>query len=630
MVFRIFFRVLLCIMLWPQTVLAGEPLHLVAAQVLRIDGRGYTPAPYALAPGTPAGDWTTVDLPYAPRTQYTTQGLPDEGQAPTRTSWFRVTVPDRAITPPRYLYIARWKTDGQIAVYGDGKLLYQSHANLQWNGSNHPLFVALDSTADAKPVREVVIRLQHLQGIGGALSTLWVGNHSDLAWRYMTREWLQAQFPQMCSAAFLALGIFAFFVWFSRRGETLYLLFFLMSVVAFVRTFHLYVGLERLPISDEWFGWLTVNSAFWLLAIFHLFLIQLHHRRQTWLTNLAMGVAICSSLITLPLPGMPDATLVAPLTYVALLLLGNTTFAWGLFNAWRSRSKNAMLLAGWSLLCMQFGIHDWMLQNNFIDIEGSFLSGYANIGAFILFTYVMFRRYLAALSEVEQVNASLAIRLQAREEELTQSHQRLREIEQRQTLTQERQRLMQDMHDGLGSSLVSALRVVEHGRLDEADVAQVLKGCIDDLKLAIDSMESVEADVLLLLATLRFRLGPRLESSGIALRWDVKTVPPLPWLNPKNALHILRILQEAFTNIIKHTHASEIRLTTHAEDECVVITVADNGGGFDLEKALHGPGKGLSNQQNRARSIGARVDWVSSPAGTRLSLHLPLKQGALP
>jgi len=271
-----------------------------------------------------------------------------------------------------------------------------------------------------------------------------------------------------------------------------------------------------------------------------------------------------------------------------------------------------------------------MLQNNYIDIEGSFLGGYANIGVFILFTYVMFSRYLAALSEVEQVNANLEIRLQAREEELTQSHQRLREIEQCQTLTQERQRLMQDMHDGLGSSLVSALRVVEHGRLDEADVAQVLKGCIDDLKLAIDSMESVEADVLLLLATLRFRLGPRLESSGIALRWEVKNVPPLPWLNPKNALHILRILQEAFTNIIKHTHASEIRLTTCAEGECILITVADNGGGFDLEKTRHGKGKGLANQQNRAQSIGARVDWASSPAGTCLSLHLPLKQSTLP
>jgi signal transduction histidine kinase len=210
--------------------------------------------------------------------------------------------------------------------------------------------------------------------------------------------------------------------------------------------------------------------------------------------------------------------------------------------------------------------------------------------------------------------------------ELADSHARLREIEQRQTLAQERQRLMQDMHDGLGSSLVSALRAVEHGRLDEVEVAQVLKGCIDDLKLAIDSKESVEADVLLLLATLRFRLGPRLESSGIALRWDVKNVHPLQWLDPKNALHILRILQEAFTNIIKHTHANEIRVATRVDHGWVTITVADNGSGFVFEVALQGGGgKGLSNQLNRAESIGAELLWNSSPAGTCLTLRLPLK-----
>lgn len=211
--------------------------------------------------------------------------------------------------------------------------------------------------------------------------------------------------------------------------------------------------------------------------------------------------------------------------------------------------------------------------------------------------------------------------------ELADSHARLREIEQHQTLAQERQRLMQDMHDGLGSSLVSALRVVEHGRLDETEVAQVLKGCIDDLKLAIDSMEPVEADLLLLLATLRFRLGPRLASSGIALRWDVKNVPPLEWLDPKNALHILRILQEAFTNIIKHTHANEIRVATRVDQDWVAVTMTDNGSGFVVEDALQrSGGKGLSNQLKRAESIGAELLWNSSPVGTCLTLRLPLQR----
>lgn len=231
-----------------------------------------------------------------------------------------------------------------------------------------------------------------------------------------------------------------------------------------------------------------------------------------------------------------------------------------------------------------------------------------------------------ATEDVQRANVSLEQRLQEREEKLTASHQRLREIEHRQTLSEERQRLMQDIHDGLGSSLTSALRVVEHGKLNEAEVAQVLKSCIDDLKLAIDSMEPVDADLLLLLATLRFRLGPRLESTGIDLRWEVKDVPKLEWLAPKTALHILRILQEAFTNVIKHTHATEIHVATGVEGDHVVVKVSDNGHGFSFDSTLKGDGKGLSNQKRRAEAIGAEVGWDSNNAGTCFTLRVPIHQ----
>jgi signal transduction histidine kinase len=231
-----------------------------------------------------------------------------------------------------------------------------------------------------------------------------------------------------------------------------------------------------------------------------------------------------------------------------------------------------------------------------------------------------------ATEYVEQANAGLAQRLSAREAELTAVHERLREAEHRQTLIQERQRLMQDMHDGMGSSLSSALRIVERGKLDEAAVAEVLKGCIDDLKLAIDSMEPVDADLLLLLATLRFRLGPRLESTGIALRWGVRDIPALDWLDPRNSLHILRILQEAITNIIKHANASEVRLATATEADGVTVTITDNGTGFDLKTALGSGGKGLSNQLRRAHAIGAEIRWTSDRSGTRMTLWLPIQR----
>lgn len=623
----------------------AAPAHLTGAEVRTVPTTGFSPPPYRLAgdghgamegmegEAGEAGEagatpWTPTELPRAPLPHHALGGLPDPGQAPTQITWYRLTLPPLPPGPePYHLYIPRWKTDGTIAVYGDGRLLYQSHANLQWNGSNRPLWIALNDQADRPAPRALVIRLQHLRGIGGALSSLWVGTWGQIGWRYLLRDWLQATLPFFSSAAFLSLGLFSLGVWLpSRRkgGEDrLYLLFFLVSAAAYLRTLHAYLGLERLPLSDEWFGWITVNSTFWLFTCTHLFLEALHRHPLPRLTRLALGVSGAVSLATLPLPGLPDATLVAPFVYGALLLLGATLFGINLWHAWQSKVRYGVWLAGWSLLSLHFGIADWMLQNNLISIEGMFLGPYANVGAFFLFTYALYRTYLDARTRLERANEHLEARLAEREAELLENHRRLREIEQRELLHQERERMMQDIHDGLGSSLLSALRVVEQGRADETQIAQVLRSCIDDMKLTIDSMEPVEADLLLLLATLRFRLAPRLQASGIHLRWQVQDLPPLPWLDQRGALHILRILQEAFTNIIKHTDAREIQVTTTCQDDRVAVSITDNGQGFDLAQAAQGPGRGLNNQRRRARELGGEITWTRPPKGCCLTLWLP-------
>ena len=100
----------------------------------------------------------------------------------------------------------------------------------------------------------------------------------------------------------------------------------------------------------------------------------------------------------------------------------------------------------------------------------------------------------------------------------------------------------------------------------------------------------------------------------------------LDWLNPRNALHILRILQEAFTNTLKHTRATQIRVMTGAEDGYVNVLIADNGGGFSADEAVADCGKGLANQQRRAQAIGAQIVLHSSAAGTVLTLRLPEKR----
>ncbi|NYT40321.1 sensor histidine kinase [Sphingomonas sp. R-74633] len=602
-------------------------IHLARAQLLVQYTQDYPPPSRTQDWQALAGQWREVELPHAPRPNMLPGGG-DAGLLPTQTSWYHFTL-DPAQEAPHgaYLYIPRWKTDGELAIYVDGRLFWQTHANLQWNGSNRPLWIPLEEAAESKPPRDLLIRIRHVRGIGGALSTLWLGDYRQLAAAYYTRAFFQAELPYISSAMFLATGVFAFLIWLRRRSETLYLLYALMTLVTFLRVMHAYMGADRLPVSDAWFGWVTVNSVGWAVLVTHLFLTAVHHHHARWLTAIIAIMCLGFGGITLPLlKGAPDATIVSPLMYITMVSVGAVTYVLHIVWSRRVGSAEGAGLAICGLLTFALGGRDMLLQNNIINIESLFISFYAQIALIIVFCQIMLSRYLKAMKAVADSNVVLASRLAERESELNASHLKLREIERREVLLQERQRLMQDMHDGLGSSLVSTLRMVEHGHIDEADIAQLLKGCIDDLKLTIDSMEPVETDLLLLLGTLRFRLQPRLESTGIRLRWEVRDVPPLAWLDQRHSLHVLRILQEAFTNVIKHAGASEITVTTGVRDGQVCVGVADNGRGFDT--AAEAAGRGLGNQARRAEVIGGSVLLESGADGTRFTLLLPIEGAA--
>jgi signal transduction histidine kinase len=615
------------LLLWtglcPQGAQAHEPLHITRADLLSTTSAHASLPPYEVRSTDLKGEWQPVTLPHVlAHSPASTNGK----EASVVVNWYRLQLPDLSASAGlHYLYIPRWKTNGRIAVYGDQRMLYQSHANLFWNGWNIPLWISLDETADATGPREILVRIEHPLGSSADLSTVWVGDEAHLNWRYHLRYLLQARLPYTASLALFAAGTLSLLVWFMKRGEALHLLFFLAAATSNLRTLQYIVGENPLFSSYEWFTWLTVNSLFWLITVLHFLLNQLHQRPTQGMDRIVIFLAAGLGLVTLPLFAiLPSDYLESPLAFGMLMLVGITVAGVGFYKSNQVRSLDGKLLSAWCLVGLLFWLNDWLLQRNYLSMEGLYLGPYTNLVVFFLFINVMRRRYLGAMNEVRQFNANLSHRLQEREAELLFVYAEQREAAHRQTLISERQRMMQDMHDGMGSSLRTALLAVEGGQLNTVMVADVLKDCIDDLKLAIDAMEPVQADLLLLLATLRFRLGPRLEAAGIALHWEVENVPDLDWLDPRNALHILRILQEAITNIIKHTHATEIRVTTAVQGDAVVVTLTDNGQGFDVAKGLANPGKGLNNQLRRAEAIGAEIHWDASPAGVCVSLRLPI------
>ncbi|MDP2745615.1 ATP-binding protein [Pseudomonas sp.] len=610
----------------PAATATESPLHITTAHILNIPAQDFSAPPQVINERVLPDNWATVDLPHAlTRQLIPSSALHEHKRTATIETWYRLQLPASASETQKQLYIPRWKTDGNLAIYADGQLIYMSSGGVYWNGWNIPLSIPLNATANTPSPSTILLRIQRPSDSGGGISSIWVQESSSLNWRYRLRYLLQVQLPYTSSVVFLAVGLFSFFVWCRLRSEHSYLLFFFISIASFIRTLHYYVGERELPIAESWFSWLTINSLFWMVLVTHFFLQSLHHRPSRWLSALVILVTFVAGVLTLPmLSGLLNAYALSPLIYFALIITGSLVAGFGAYKSKQENCNDGLLLSGWAIAGMLLGCHDWLLQNNYLSIESIYLGPYSNIGAFLIVMSIIFRRFLKANENVKSTNASLAFRLQEREDELKNSHQRLRVIEHRQTLSNERQRLMQDMHDGMGSSLIIALLEAEKGHLDASSLTDVLKNCIEDLKLTIDSMEPVEADLLLLMATLRFRLTPRLESAGIRLRWDIQNVPALDWLDPRNALHILRILQETFSNIIKHTNATEIRITTSSDATHIRVIIIDNGQGFSAEQSVLFNGKGLKNQQRRAASIGAEVLWHSTTTGVTVTLTLPI------
>ncbi len=608
---------------------APQAQHITQARVFSDIAERFTPPPAHIdTQALERAGWQTVALPYLWERQVIPQG--HNNALPVRTTWLQVDLAPHARDPRgTWLYLPRWQTVGQIAVYGDGALLYRSQADRVWNGFNHPLRIALDDEGMGPMPARLTIRIDSQASAGGALSSLWTGPATalDPAWRWRTL--LQTRVPEVASVVLLALGLFAFLVWLRRPGERLYLLFVLFAVLSALRNMHFHMGLEPLPMPSDWFGWITVNTVHAILVTWYLFVRALVPRLPRWPVQALLVLLAVSCVATLPvLQVLPGMDTLAPLLY-ALVIMGSVPaillMAW---SAMRHGGAEGRLAAGVALLDLPVAVHDWMMQNYLLGPEGMYLWPVVMLARLVVFVFIIVRRYVQATRQVEATNARLAQQLAARERELAHSHERLRAVQHRQTLQQERQRLMQDIHDGLGSQLMSALKVTEQGQLGQAGMSTLLRECIDDLKLTVDSLEPVEADLVLLLATLRYRLGPRLQGAGLRLRWDVQPVPPLDWLDPRAGLHVLRILQEGISNVMQHAHATELRLSTGMESGGIVVALADDGKPFLPREG--GAGKGLSNMQRRARALGARVQWTPLATGTRFTLWLPLRQATRP
>lgn len=270
-------------------------------------------------------------------------------------------------------------------------------------------------------------------------------------------------------------------------------------------------------------------------------------------------------------------------------------------------------LTGW------FGLHDVAITLGLID-RPFLLSYYVRPLVLLAVMVVLMRRLATSLNGLDAANETLRHRLAEREDELSRLHEKERRRAAQAAREQERERLMQDLHDGLSGHLVSIIALSEREGSDPATIERAAREALNDLRLVINSLDIGDRDLPLALAGFRERLVPQLRRLGVDFSWSMEGLPDVSGVTPGNALSVLRILQEAVTNAIKHGPATRIALLgTRGEDGDALIIVDNDGTGAPEE----GTGHGLHNMRRRAAQLGAKVLLQRQEGGMRLVLSLP-------
>ncbi len=319
--------------------------------------------------------------------------------------------------------------------------------------------------------------------------------------------------------------------------------------------------------------------------------------------------------------------------YSALYFL-TSEFMW--LDFFENLTKQMLLVIG--LIFIFYGIRKkdllmrYMVAGNFVLIAGSILSflqikfsfQFTSNRAFSFFNEALFYYELGIVGELAFFLAGLAYK--NRNETIRQTKEGERkELEKQMAVLaaqqDERERISADMHDELGSG-VTAIRLMseivktkmKESTLPEIDkISHSANDLITKMNTIIWTMSSSNDTVENLVTYIRTYAVEFFENTNIECRFNMPDSFQKIELSGERRRNIFLAVKEAMNNVLKHAKATEVRIDIQVKDK-LIITIADNGLGIDMEK-IRRFGNGLKNMQSRLENINGRFN-IQNDQGT--------------
>ncbi len=486
---------------------------------------------------------------------------------------------------------------------------------------NEPLVFNFSSKLLQQGQNQIDIRVKAAFWQQGLLDQFYIAPMAQLQSAYFWKYFIRVDLIRWITISMFIMSLVVFSFWIARPQDTIYGLFTLELI--FWATHNLNLLVSNIPVSTRIWEAMVMSTLGWTVVA----MIFFNHRYVSYKNPLLEKFILAFSILGLAIFFLPDVASVLHIGYkvwdVFVLIFGCYAVLFLIKAYLRKPDQDIYLMIFVGIPILAFGLHDILVINHYIDQRDGLIMQYSLVVAVLLFSWFLIRRFVQAVNKAETLAATLEQRVQDKQNVLKLQYEQLQDLEKQQVLSGERERIMRDIHDGIGGQLIAIIGLLQEKQgTIFVKVREKVQSSLTDLRFVIDSLDPVLCDLSTLLGMMRMRLVEQLETVKIELEWAVTELPILNDMTPSRSLHIMRIVQEAITNSIKHSGSKKMRIATGVLENSkqIYIDIIDFGKGFKQKELPNANSRGLSNMHYRAKQLKATIEISTSGKGSYVRL----------
>lgn len=543
----------------------------------------------------------------------------------TQTLWYEFDLEGDALhqmtASEPFLGVYVWRVNQTIDVWFNGVQVGSGGSNdvRHWNS---PLYfkIPVSLIEDANQ-----LRIRHYASHGwGSMEKPIIGSDTALEPIYQTRYFVQHDVSLGLFVFVVVTGLFCLAVWYCGRREATYLWFAIASIGTAVYCANQFV---RYPwLSPDMWRWLTnISTDLWAGAIVMIILKDLKLVKP-WLEKMTfayLGLGVCVYLIASYL-ALYDLNIYFHLG--SILLTATVTYL-AAMEYRKTRNSRAAFYSVVIAIGILAGVHDTLMQaviNNGWSWWGPAFEYRFNLlqftapAGFLLIGINLLQKFIESLNSVDRLNAELEQRVRDAKNELEDNYQLMQEVLIKQAAGAERERIYRDLHDDVGSKLLSL-----YYRLEDENNSTLAKSALEDLRDIVSPRALADCDLSEAISQWRAEALSRTQDAGVELQWFSPPAQCQQPLGESQHAQLRRMLREVLSNAILHNSGvTEIEVRLEVSEGHLKIWVANDG--VELSSDQWKQGRGLSNLKLRARELRGQFSIEDQPGRVVVHWSVPL------